>query len=144
MYCLEHDFLTLNILHHTIPHQLCGCEVKDVHGLQSFVLTHSEESDSMLFTLCAITNAFNNRIQYFFFRGVGLGVCTVHHHHQGVKVLLFAILVYFCDYNILSSYFSFSRNRLIGQVVKASASRAEGPGFKSRLRQDFFGVESYQ
>ena len=26
---------------------------------------------------------------------------------------------------------------LIGQVVKASASRAEDPGFKSRLRQDF-------
>ena len=33
---------------------------------------------------------------------------------------------------------------LIGLVVKASASRAEDPGFKSRLRQDFFGVESYQ
>ena len=27
---------------------------------------------------------------------------------------------------------------------KASASRAEDPGFESRLRQDFFGVESYQ
>ena len=27
---------------------------------------------------------------------------------------------------------------------KASASRAEDPGFKSRLRRDFFGVESYQ
>ena len=26
---------------------------------------------------------------------------------------------------------------------KASASRAEGPGFESRLRRDFFGVESY-
>ena len=26
---------------------------------------------------------------------------------------------------------------------KASASRAEGPGFKSRLYRDFFGVESY-
>ena len=33
---------------------------------------------------------------------------------------------------------------LIGLVVKASASRAEGPGFGSRLRQDFVGVESYQ
>ena len=28
--------------------------------------------------------------------------------------------------------------------VKASASRAEGPGFESRWRRDFFGVESYQ
>ena len=27
---------------------------------------------------------------------------------------------------------------------KASASRVEGPGFESRLRRDFFGVESYQ
>ena len=35
-------------------------------------------------------------------------------------------------------------DRLIGLVVKASASRAEGPGFESRLRRDFFGVESYQ
>ena len=27
---------------------------------------------------------------------------------------------------------------------KACASRAEGPGFESRLRRDFPGVESYQ
>ena len=38
---------------------------------------------------------------------------------------------------------SFS-HRLVGLMVKASASRAEGPGFESRLRRDFFGVESYQ
>ena len=36
------------------------------------------------------------------------------------------------------------KDRLVGLVVKASASRAEGPGFESRLRRDFFGVESYQ
>ena len=35
-------------------------------------------------------------------------------------------------------------NLLVGLVVKASASRAEDPGFESRLRRDFFGVESYQ
>ena len=35
-------------------------------------------------------------------------------------------------------------NRLVGLVVKASASRAEDPGFESRLRRDFSGVESYQ
>ena len=34
--------------------------------------------------------------------------------------------------------------RLLGLVDKASASRAEDPGFESRLRRDFFGVESYQ
>ena len=39
---------------------------------------------------------------------------------------------------------SLSLNRLVGLVVKASASRAEGPGFESRLRRDFFGAESYQ
>ena len=35
-------------------------------------------------------------------------------------------------------------DRLVGLVVKASASRAEDPGFESRLRRDFFVVESYQ
>ena len=35
-------------------------------------------------------------------------------------------------------------HRLFGLVVKASASTAEDPGFESRLRRDFFGVESYQ
>ena len=32
----------------------------------------------------------------------------------------------------------------VGLVVKASASRAEGPGLESRLRRDFSGVESHQ
>ena len=37
------------------------------------------------------------------------------------------------------------RDNLVGLVVKASASREEGPGFESRLRHgDFFRVESYQ
>ena len=35
-------------------------------------------------------------------------------------------------------------NYLAGLVVKASTSRAEDPGFKSCLRQDFSRVESYQ
>ena len=35
-------------------------------------------------------------------------------------------------------------DRLVGLVIKASASRAEAPGFESRLRRDFSGVESYQ
>ena len=37
-----------------------------------------------------------------------------------------------------------STHCLAGPVVKASASRAEDPGFESRLRRDFSGVESYQ
>ena len=39
---------------------------------------------------------------------------------------------------------SVSRVHVVGLVVKASASRAEDPGFESRLRWDFSGVESYQ
>ena len=35
-------------------------------------------------------------------------------------------------------------DRLVGLVVQASASRAEDSGFESRLRRDFFRVESYQ
>ena len=34
--------------------------------------------------------------------------------------------------------YHWSAYRLIGLVVKASASRAEGPGFESSLRRDFF------
>ena len=45
----------------------------------------------------------------------------------------------------LFSYVCFTdEDRLVGLVVKASASRAGDPGFESRLRRDFFGVESYQ
>ena len=35
-------------------------------------------------------------------------------------------------------------DRLVGLVVKASASRAEDPGFKARLQRDFSRVELYQ
>ena len=36
-----------------------------------------------------------------------------------------------------------SVDRLVGLVVKVSASRAEDSGIESRLRRDFFRVESY-
>ena len=35
-------------------------------------------------------------------------------------------------------------SRLLWRSGKASASRAEDIGFESRLRRDFFGVDSYQ
>ena len=35
-------------------------------------------------------------------------------------------------------------DRLVGQVVKASASRTEDPGFESRLERGFSEIESYQ
>ena len=46
--------------------------------------------------------------------------------------------------NIIMKLPFWTIHRLVGLVVKASASRAEDPGFESRLRRDFFGVESYQ
>ena len=54
---------------------------------------------------------------------------------------------FFCLLSVFYSFFRFMSlfmDRLVGLVVKASASRAEDPGFESRLRRDFFGVESYQ
>ena len=39
---------------------------------------------------------------------------------------------------------SASSDRFAGLVAKASASGPEDPGFESRLRRDFFRVESYQ
>ena len=46
----------------------------------------------------------------------------------------------------LSVVYSLHRgiDRLVGLVVKESVSRAEDPGFESRLRRDFSGVKSYQ
>ena len=35
-------------------------------------------------------------------------------------------------------------DRLVGLLVKESTSRAEDPGFESRLPRDISGVESYQ
>ena len=71
--------LTVNVLYHTIPHELCRYEMKDVHDLQSFILTHSEESDSLLFILCLqlqllLISAFFKRKFSNFCGGVGLGV----------------------------------------------------------------------
>ena len=61
----------------------------------------------------------------------------LHCHPKGVRVRLAS--------EGLDELPEFTReDRLVGLVVKVSASRAEGPGFKSTFRQDFFGVESYQ
>ena len=66
-----------------------------MHSLQSFVSTHSEESDRLLFILCLQEqNAFNicifEREFRFFFQGVGLGVESVHHCHQELRELIIA------------------------------------------------------
>ena len=44
----------------------------------------------------------------------------------------------FFSTSIKTASLASSKNRLVGLVVKASASRAEDPGFESRLRRDFF------
>ena len=54
---------------------------------------------------------------------------------------LLCALVCVCLHFALPSPASY---RLVGLVVKASAWRAEGPGFESHWRRDFFGIESYQ
>ena len=64
-----------------------------------------------------------------------LGQCTVLHTPSSTGTVNFEAA------GILRSVVCY---RLVGLVVKASASRAEGPGFESRMRRDFFGVESYQ
>ena len=58
LYFTQNWSLALNVLYYTIPHELCMCEVKDVHGLQSFITTHSEESDSLLFILFVNNKCF--------------------------------------------------------------------------------------
>ena len=60
--------------------------------------------------------------------------------NKNKKLLLLILAV------VLSMHATLSRRRiwcvalgrLVGLVVKASASRAEGPGFESRLRPGFF------
>ena len=63
-----------------------------------------------------------------------------------VKKCLFCLhvecYVFMCDWRLLLSP-HVGLDCLVGLVVKASALRADVPGFKSRLQQDFFQVKSY-
>ena len=77
--------------------------------------------------------------------GCGCHLRTLTHHDPmmyitSVRLSCHCSFIFLC---VLLRTHGFS-HRLVGLVVKASASRAEGPGFESRLRRDFFGVESYQ
>ena len=63
------------------------------------------------------------------------------------KLVLFSLIHSLLSYILVlvsDSDFLVGVHRLFGPVVKVSASRAEDPGFESRLRRDFSGVESYQ
>ena len=90
-------------------------------------------------------------------------LCTFYCTHRRKKWLT-SLAAHDIDFNTLRLYLIWSSlcimasHYIVCQAVivsvrqwsprwssgKASTSRAEGPGFKSRLRQDFFGVESYQ
>ena len=64
-------------------------------------------------------------------------------------VFTFVSCVAVCDGTLASKgeeivTISIPNDLLVGLVVKASASRAEDPGFESRLRGDFSVVKSYQ
>ena len=87
---LKVDAFTLNVLYHTIPHKLCGCGINNVHGLQSFVSTHSEESGSVLFILSLqeqmlLTFAFLKQNSFTSLEEWVLVLWTVHHCHQEDK-----------------------------------------------------------
>ena len=65
--------------------------------------------------------------------------------HTGMELKSFLMKKSQMSYNLCIKYFGLPISQLlVGLVVKASASRVEDPGFESRLRRDFFGVESYQ
>ena len=64
----------------------------------------------------------------------------------GLSVVSLTCFVLGIVQHALTSCYLFTHfgNRLVGLVVKASASKAEDPGFESRLQRDFSGVKSYQ
>ena len=85
----------------------------------------------------------NGKVGVFWVKLNPVGVDSVQRHVGLISSSRFSLSLlrlfvclfsFFFFHNSLSSL-----NRLVGQVVKASASRAEDPGFESRLRQDFSG-----
>ena len=68
-------------------------------------------------------------------------------HSVHIRLCLHSILSVFlivyiplclCSLMSVSYHYTSTHDRLVGLVVKAAASRAEDPGFESRLRRDFF------
>ena len=69
--------------------------------------------------------------------------CCFHFHHIMYSCCIMLCLNV-CFLSFCPSVLFVESDRLIDVVVKASASRADGPGFESRLCRNFSGVESYQ
>ena len=105
------------------------------------LLSHSMSSPSLSLHSSPLSHSLSKCLYLFISVSVCLCLC-----------LCFFISGYACLSPSLSFSFPFSVS--VFQPVspwpprwpsgKASASRAEGPGFESRLSRDFFGVESYQ
>ena len=78
---------------------------------------------------------------------VSHGIIEFGHGASDVFLVFFCLFLFFVGFFAriyeVRTHFGIAY-RLVGLVVKASASRAEGPGFESCLRRDFFGVKSYQ
>ena len=55
----------INVLHHTIPYKLCRFEMKDMHGLQRFSSTDSDESENLLFMFCLKKKKRNFLITFY-------------------------------------------------------------------------------
>ena len=66
------------------------------------------------------------------------GSCNCGLSHKGCVVLRHHSCDYHTGFLLLPPSSSSFPDRLVGLVVKASASRAEDPGLESRLRQGFF------
>ena len=62
--------------------------------------------------------------------------------HQGDQLREKSVDIYYAGQNYSVDWWL--NFLLVGLVAKTSSSRADDPGFKSCLRRDFFGVESYQ
>ena len=60
--------------------------------------------------------------------------------HEDYSLSMLTLVDVFCT-SVFSTVLPVVVDRLVGLVVKASASRAEDPGFESR---DIFDVESYR
>ena len=59
-------------------------------------------------------------------------------------MFLFALFTLFFTSFMFLFCVSLRLDHLFGLAVKASASRAQDPGFESRLSQDISGVKSYR
>ena len=50
--------LTLNVLYHTIPHELCRFEMKDMHGFQCVSSVDADGLEGLLFIFCLKSRNF--------------------------------------------------------------------------------------